>query len=133
MERHTLTVELLSGTFAVAQLDPASPVPSWAETGDLVCVTRTPTELSIVCDEGSVPSGVQAQRGFRCLRVIGPLDFAETGILEALAGPLAQAGVSIFALSTYDTDYVLMPADQLKHAVCALHDAGHTVRQVGAA
>ncbi len=132
MDHRVLALELLPRTFAVARLAPASPVPSWAQSGDLVCLTRTPTELSIVCEEVSVPLGVQAQRGFRCLRVVGPLDFAEAGMLESIASPLAHAGITICAISTYDTDYVLTPATQLEGAVAALIAAGHTVRQVGA-
>lgn len=131
MDHRVLALELLPRTFAVARLAPASPVPRWAQSGDLVCLTRTPTELSIVCDDVSVPLDVQAQRGLRCLRVSGPLDFAETGILESIASPLAHAGITIFAISTYDTDYVLTPATQLEGAVAALIAAGHTVRQVG--
>lgn len=101
----------------------------WAESGPVVSITRTPAELSVVCLEATVPSHAEAQRGFRCLRVAGPLDFAETGILESLAKPLALAGISIFALSTYDTDYLLLPGDNLEAAVSALSDAGHTVHR----
>jgi len=101
----------------------------WAESGPVVSITRTPAELSVVCLEAAVPSHAEAQRGFRCLRVAGPLDFAETGILESLAKPLALAGISIFALSTYDTDYLLLPGDNLEAAVSALSDAGHTVHR----
>jgi uncharacterized protein len=124
-----LTIELLPGTFAVAHLEPDARVPAWAESGVLVSVTRTPAELSIVCEEAAVPSRLKAQRGFRCLRVLGPLDFAEIGILESLATPLARAGISIFALSTYNTDYILLPADDLEAALSALSEAGHEVHR----
>ena len=122
-----LVLELLPELFAVAQLEPDSPTPSWAEGGPLVSVTRTHTELSIVCAEASVPDDVQAQRGWRGLRVVGPLDFAETGILESLANPLAGAHISIFSLSTYDTDYLLLPAADLEPALRAVSEAGHEV------
>lgn len=131
LKQRSLTIELLPGTFAIAQLEPDSKVPAWAESGALVSVTRTRAELSIVCQQASLPSKVKAQRGLRCLRVLGPLDFAETGILESLADPLARAGISIFALSTYDTDYLFVAGSDLEAALSALLEAGHAVRRLG--
>ena len=90
-------------------------------------VTRTPDELSIVCSEASVPPTARAQRGWRALEVQGPLDFSLTGVLAALTAPLAQARISIFALSTYDTDYLLVPGEDLARACATLTAAGHTV------
>ena len=84
-------------------------------------------ELTLVAPEASVPDGVGAERGWRALEVDGPLDFSMTGVLAALSGALAQAGVSIFAVSTYDTDVLLVRAGQLRAAVDALRDAGHVV------
>ena len=133
MDRRSHTLELLPEAFAVAQLDCDSEVPEWAQAGALVSVTRTPAELSIVCAEACVRSKVRAQRGFRCLRVLGPLDFGETGVLESLASPLARAEISIFALSTYDTDYLLLPEAELDAGLSALSEAGHAVRRLGAA
>ena len=133
MSQRSLTLELLPEPFAIAQIDRDSAVPEWAQGGALVSVTRTRAELSIVCAEASVPPDVKAQRGFRCLQVVGPLDFAETGVLESLASPLAKAGISIFALSTYDTDYLLLAEVDLEVGRAALSEAGHTVRGFGAA
>ena len=93
----------------------------------MASVTRTAAELSIVAPSAAVPPEVRAERDWRALRVAGPLDFALTGILASLAAPLADAGVSIFALSTYDTDYVLVRHPQLDVALAALRAAGHTV------
>jgi hypothetical protein len=124
----SLTLELLHETFAVAQLEGDAEVPAWAQGGPLVSVTRTGSELSIVCAEASVPHDVKAQRGFRCLRVFGPLAFAEIGVLESLAYPLANAGISLFALSTYDTDYLLLAEVDLTAGLSALSAAGHAVR-----
>jgi hypothetical protein len=129
MSQRSRTLELLPGTFAVAQLGADSEIPAWAREGALVSVTRTGAELSIVCADASVPSGLKAVRGFRCLRVQGPLDFAETGVLESLARPLAQADISIFALSTYDTDYLLVAEDDLEAGLSALLEAGHAVHR----
>ena len=84
-------------------------------------------ELSVVCAEGVVPAGVRCDKGWRVFQVAGPLDFALTGILAAIAAPLADAGVSIFAVATFDTDYVMVKEEALAKAVEALRGAGHTV------
>lgn len=91
-------------------------------------MVRTAAETTVVCAEETVPGDVRAERGFRALAVAGPLDFALTGVLAALALPLAEAGVSIFAVSTYDTDHVLVREERLEEAVAALRAAGHRVR-----
>lgn len=90
-------------------------------------VTRTPGELSVVLPEAAVEAGWRAEKGWRCLAVAGPLDFALTGVLASLASPLAAAGVSLFAVSTYDTDYLLVREEDLARAVAALRNAGHRV------
>ena len=133
MVRDSFTIDLLPGDFAIAFLEPGSPLPGWAKGPDFLSVTYTPAEVSIVCDDSSVPSHVKSQRGFRCLRVLGPLDFAEVGILASLADALAQADISIFALSTYETDYLFVPGRDLEAALSALSAAGHVVRRPGAA
>jgi hypothetical protein len=127
----TLTLTLLPQTFAVCRLDPAEPVPSWAMSGDLCSVTRTPTELSVMCPQASAPAGVQAEADWRCFAVAGPLDFSLTGILASLAEPLAAAGIAIFALSTYETDYLLVKGRQIAHAVEVLAQAGHRIQPFG--
>lgn len=124
------SLDLLPERLAVCRLGPAAPVPAWAWRGALCAVTRTAQELSVVCEERSVPEAVQAARGWRALRVEGPLSFEQVGVLAALLAPLAEAGVSVFALSTYDTDYVLVRERDLARAVAALRSAGHTVREV---
>ena len=85
-------------------------------------------ELSIVCQSDAVTDGVRTECGFRALKIEGPFDFSLTGILLAVIGPLADAGISIFALSTYDTDYVLVKKNDLKQAVSVLQASGHTFR-----
>ncbi|MGH9870715.1 MAG: ACT domain-containing protein [Candidatus Polarisedimenticolia bacterium] len=123
----THTLELLPGACAVARLGPGAEVPRWAGGGPFVSITRTGDELSIVCPEAAVPHDVTAQRGFRCLRVVGPLDFGVVGVLASLTGPLARAGISIFTVSTYDTDYLLLRESDLERAAATLTEAGHTV------
>jgi hypothetical protein len=114
---------------AVCRLDAGEPLPAWALSGAsaLVSITRTTAELSVVCTQEDVPDGVRAERNWRCLMVEGPLDFSLTGVLAALLAPLAEAGVSIFALSTFDTDCLLIRAAQLDTAIAALSAAGHVV------
>lgn len=106
-------------------MDRDAPIPAWADTG-FFSLTRTRDELSIVCCEENVPEGVDCDRGWHCLQVKGPLDFALTGILASLAVPLAEADISIFAISTYDTDYFLVK--ELDMAIAVLLRAGHNVR-----
>jgi uncharacterized protein len=120
-----LTLSVLPETLAVCRLGPDAALPAWAGAGDFRAVTRTATELSIVCRDASVPAAVTANRGWRAIAVDGTLDFALTGVLAALASPLAAAGVSIFAISTYDTDYLLVKEETLAEAIAALSAAGH--------
>lgn len=122
-----LTLTLLPCMLTICRLDPAAALPAWAAAGHFYAVTRTDEELSIVCEKHLVPGDIVCQRDWRCLKVTGPLDFALTGILARLAAPLADAGIPIFAVSTYDTDYLLVKADQLAAAVAALCAAGHAV------
>jgi len=129
MVNRTVELDLLPGKYSVARLVPTADIPDWVWEGDLVSVTRTGDELSILCRQDAVPSEVRAQRGFRCLRVAGPLAFTEVGVLDSLAHPLAKAGVSIFVISTYDTDYLLLPLDDLKKGLAVLGDAGHSIRR----
>src|SRR5262249_13951018 len=127
-----LTLRVLPGRYAVCRLSAGANVPTWA-TGELVSVTRTPDELSIVCREDGVPSGAHSERGWRCLRVVGTLDFELVGLLAALLLPLAEAGVSVFALSTFDTDCLLVREADLTRAVGALQSAGHVIGEGPAA
>ena len=133
MADHKLTLSLLSGTFAVCRLDPSEGVPAWATGGPLLSLTRTADELSVVCRQDVVPESVLCEPGWRCLRVVGTLDFSLVGVLTSLLMPLAEAGVSVFTLSTFDTDYVLVKETDLERAVEALRRPGHSVRPEGLA
>lgn len=127
-DRHIL--ELLPGRFAALQLAPEAPIPDWCVDGVFSCITRTPEELSILCAEEGVPTEVPCRRGFRALRVRGPLDFSAIGVIASLAEPLARASVSLLAVSTYATDYVLVTETDLARAVAALRAAGHVVHDL---
>jgi hypothetical protein len=123
-----LTLTLLPGRFAVCRLDARAAVPAWAFTEGFCSVTRTTEELSIVCREEAVPGEVRCRQGWVCLKVEGPLDFSLTGVMASLAGPLAEAEISLFSLATYDTDYLLIDAGEFEKAKEALTRAGHTVQ-----
>jgi hypothetical protein len=122
-----LMLDVLEGSLAVARLRPDEPPPQWASGGPLCAVARTAQELSVVCPSGKVPAGVRQEDGFRAMVVRGPLDFATTGVVSALSAPLAQAGIPIFVMSTFDTDYLLVREALLDAAVSVLRDAGHEV------
>ena len=121
----SLNLSLLGQPLAVCRLDPLASVPVWV-AGDVVSVTRTTDELSIVCAADAVPLGTVVEGPFRAVVVEGPVAFELTGVLASLAAPLADAGIPIFVLSTYDTDVVLVPGDRVAAAVDALEGAGHT-------
>jgi len=122
-----LALSILESPLAIVRLEPAAPVPAWAWVGELCSVTRSDDELSIVCGDAGVPPNARAQRGWRALKVAGPLDFSLTGVLAALTDPLAQARISIFALSTFDTDYVLVRGKDIDRACEVLRAVGHMV------
>ena len=113
-----LTLSVMSIPLAVVRLDPSSPIPHWGIEGvDFFSITKTRDELSIVCPEEKVSQHVKVERGWRCFKVEGPLDFGLTGILSSLAQPLAEAKISIFAISTFDTDYILIKKENLQKAI----------------
>lgn len=119
---------LLPQSFAIVPLAAGSGLPWWsAASRGLLAWTRTDSEDSLVCEQRLVPDGVRAERGYRALQVAGSLPMHATGILAGLAAPLAAAGVPIFVLSTFETDYVLVPAGRLEAAVRALRTAGHAI------
>ena len=122
-----LSLRVLPGELAVSRLAPDAPAPPLPPQATLFAVTRTADELSIVCPVADAPDGAQVEAGWRALRVAGPLDFALTGVLAAIAVPLAAADIAIFAVSTYDTDYVLVRGPALPAAIEALRQAGHDV------
>lgn len=122
-----MRLRLVSSPLGICRLAPLEPVPKWAVEGDWWSITRTDDELSVVAAMTSIPAPVQKTGPWRALQVQGPLEHDLVGVLAALAEPLAAAGVSIFALSTFDTDYVLVPGERLEEATTALRLAGHVV------
>src|SRR5512136_3085365 len=122
-----LALSILPDAFAICRLGPAEDVPEWAMIGEFVSITHTGDELSIVCAEEYVPPDVKADRDWRALRVAGPLDLALTGVLASLANPLAEAQINLFAVSTFDTDYLLVKVYNLTRACEVLRQAGQVV------
>jgi hypothetical protein len=126
-----LDLELLGEDYAVCRLPAGSVVPggllAHASAGGMVSVTWTPDEVSILCPAEHAPEEASVETPWRCFRVAGPINLALTGILASIVSPLADARVNIFAFSTYDTDYLLVPAVRLHEAVAALTGAGHRV------
>ena len=121
--RLTITPERL----AVCRLPAAGAVPPWAEGPGLFALVRDADALSVVCAEDRVPVDVRRECGWRALRLEGPFAFTETGVLAAVLAPLAAGEVGIFALSTFDTDYVLVKETRLAEAVRVLREGGHQV------
>jgi hypothetical protein len=104
-------------------------VPEWATQGQFFSITRTSEELSIIAESDLVPERLRTEVSWRVLKVHGPFDFSEVGVLAALVQPLAAAGVSVFAVSTFDTDYLLVRCSQSREAIAGLRDAAHTVHE----
>jgi len=124
-----LTLSLLGGPdpteFAVAQWPPSADLPTALLTGSLFSLTRSEDELSLVCEARLLPESTTHASGWVAFKLHGPFDFGLTGILAAVLNPLRDAGVGIFAISTFDTDYVLVKREQLSEAQAALRSAGH--------
>jgi hypothetical protein len=121
----SLKFSVVPGEFAVSRLAPSEPVPQWADSGPFTSVTRNLDELSIVSPAASVPAEVKSERGWTCLKLLGPFPFQETGILASFLDPCARAGIPIFAISTFDTDYVLVKDEDKDRAIKVLIAASH--------
>ena len=124
-----LKIKILPGAYAVCQLPPDSEALPPPAGESLYAVIRTSEELTVICPAGAAPLQAKIEPNWRVFKVMGPLDFSLVGILADLSGQLAAAGVSIFALSTYDTDYILVKAAQLAEAQAALVGAGHHINE----
>jgi hypothetical protein len=123
-----LELEVLSERLAICRLEPEEAEFDWDLGGGFLSVTFTEDEISVVCEEAFAPPDAQIERGWRCLKVLGPLDLEMVGVLASLSAALAAPGIPIFVVSTFETDYVLVRAAILDTAIEALRAAGHTVR-----
>lgn len=122
-----LPLIVVDGTFAICKLVADATIPPWASANQFFSITRTADELSIVCRQDAVPEEIRCERGWRCFRVAGAMPFSVVGVLASLTTPLAEAGISVFAISTFDTDYLLVKEDYFEKAVTALVQAGHSI------
>ncbi len=130
-----LKFSVVPGTYAICRLPAKAAVPEWAGRS-FTSITRTPDELSIVCEERRLPADVdgvelQIERGWVLLKLHGPFPLDAIGVLASVARPLAEAAISLFALSTFDTDYILVKRTRAKHAIAALTLAGHRLVETG--
>ncbi|WP_139996539.1 ACT domain-containing protein [Paenibacillus paridis] len=123
-----MNLVILDTQFSVVKLSPTEAIPSWAGKGEFFSITRTNEELSIVCPTSNVSDELlkNVEHDWKCIKVVGVLDFALTGILSSLANPLAENNISIFAMSTFNTDYLLIKVDSTGKAKSVLENAGHT-------
>ena len=120
-----LSLKILPDRMAVCRLAPTAQLPDWIDRSGFYSITRTQEALTVVCTEAPVPPGTPVESGWRCFKVSGPLDFSETGIIFSLSKPLAESGISIFTVSTFDTDYFMVKEKNLAAAIDALKAAGH--------
>ncbi len=125
-QKMPFTLNILSDTFAICRLNAATPIPKWAN-GRFVSITRTPDELSIVCEQDQIPNSVQAERGWRVLQIAEKLDFSLTGVISKLTTVLAESKIGVFVISTFDTDYILVKERDLERAVEAVKRAGYSI------
>lgn len=125
VQRHRLRFSRVPGSFAVCRLPAQAAVPEWALRDSFFSITRTADELSIVCPNVQVPPTVHHENDWACLKLEGPFPFSETGILTSFVQPLSERAIPIFAISTFDTDYVLVKQAWVEKAVEVLEEAGH--------
>ena len=122
-----LSLSLLPHRYAVCQFHPDKHIPYWALIGNFVSLTRTAEELSIVCQHDNVPEDIEAERGWRCVQVQGAFDFSVSGVNASLAVPLADADISVLAIATYATEYLLVKEKDVERALQVLKRSGHSV------
>lgn len=127
MTNKRLILTLQPAMLAICRLDPATPISTNMLNGDFVAITKTDEELSIICPQDTLPDEVIYTKGWRCLRIEGPFASDTTGILASILSPLADAKLSVFTATTYDTGHVLVREKELNLAIQILAQAGHTV------
>ncbi|MGD8787805.1 MAG: ACT domain-containing protein [Phycisphaerales bacterium] len=127
MQKRQLQLSLLKDSYGICKFPSDSSIPEWALKVSLCSITRSEKELTIVCLQGIIPANTEYDSDWRCFRIGGSFDFNQIGVISSLAAPLAEAGVSIFVVSTYDTDYVLVKEEKIEQAVNVLTDNGHLI------
>lgn len=122
-----LRLDVIEGPYSVCRLEPDDPTPTWIEDSPFWSVTRTTSELSIVCRSDLVPPEIEAETGFRIIGVEGPLPFDAVGVISDVSKALAETGISVIVVSTFETDYLLVRDSDLDLALAALHDRGYVI------
>lgn len=119
-----MNLQIFFRELSICKLDPSVPIPGWALNSEFFSAVKTSAELSIVCSSANIPEGILREDGWRALGVIGALDFSAVGVLASIANPLAASGISIFVISTFSTDYILIKQVHLHGSCVALEEAG---------
>lgn len=127
MSEIILSMKLLKDKYGVCRLDKSDLIPEWSQNSDFFSITRTADELSIVCTDTCIPDDIKCEKDWRILKALGPLDFSLIGILSKISTILAQNGISIFAVSTYDTDYILIKDKDINNAIDALSKENYEI------
>lgn len=125
MNQHKLKMKLLKGSFGICRLDSNSSIPNWIDYEKFLSITKTDDELSIVCSEDGIPNNIKCEKNWNVIKVEGPLDFSLIGILSSISTILSKENISIFAISTYDTDYILVKNKDLQKSIDALSKQGY--------
>lgn len=128
IQRHRLKFRSLREAYVILRLEPDAPIPDWAAQGEFISISRTADELSIVCPAANLPPNIRAPLRWMCLKLEGPFPFSVTGILLSFIQPLSDNAIPIFAVSTYDTDYVLIQEEFSEKALSILQQAGHGLK-----
>ncbi|WP_298839585.1 ACT domain-containing protein [Clostridium sp.] len=122
-----LTMKVLAEKFGVCRLNKNALIPEWVGASNFYSVTKTSDELSIVCSQASIPSDIKCEKDWRILKIEGPLEFSLIGILSSISTILAKEGISIFAISTYDTDYILVKEKDIDNAINTLSNERYEI------
>jgi hypothetical protein len=128
MTSRKLSLKILPDRMAVCRFEPSAPLPDWIDKPGFYSITRTAEELSVVCSQERVPLEAESETGWRCFQLSGSFDFSEIGIIFSLTQPLAENGVSVFVISTFDTDYLMVKAEYFTKAIDVLTAQGHQVK-----
>ena len=131
MRKRQLQLSLLDRKYGICVFKNNTPIPEWVATASFCSITRTQKELTIVCPQNTIDSDCEYDADWRCFRIDGSFDLNQIGVISSLAAPLAQAGISIFVVSSYDTDYILIKDQKVEQAVAVLSDNGHFVTKPG--
>ena len=127
MQKRQLKLSLLEDFFGICVFESNASISEWAGTASFCSITRTEKKLTVVCPQNIIPADIEHERDWRCFRIDGSFDLNQIGVISSLAAPLAQAGISIFVVSSYDTDYILVKEEKVEQAIAVLSGDGHSI------